>query len=117
LIRGDRVQLQQVALNLIMNAAEAMSDSCGEPREVRISTAADATNGVCVEVRDTGPGLSPEALDRVFSAFYTTKPGGMGLGLSLCRPIIEVHGGSIAATANVPHGAVFHFPLPVSDGS
>ena len=112
LIRGDRIQLQQVILNLIINAVEAMSDVRKGPRELLISTAEDKSNGVQVEVRDSGPGLSPESLERLFDPFYTTKPSGMGMGLSICRSIIEAHGGQVWATANVPQGAVFHFTVP-----
>jgi C4-dicarboxylate-specific signal transduction histidine kinase len=113
LIRGDRIQLQQVILNLIMNAVEAMSDAGEGPRELLISTAADKSNGVRVEMRDSGPGLSAESLARVFDPFYSTKPDGMGMGLSICRSIIEEHGGRVWVMANVPRGAVFHFTLPV----
>jgi C4-dicarboxylate-specific signal transduction histidine kinase len=85
LIRGDRIQLQQIVLNLIMNAVEAMSDASGGSRDLLISTAEDTSNGVLVAVRDSGPGLSPESLERLFDPFYTTKPGGMGTGQSICR--------------------------------
>ena len=112
LIRGDRIQLQQIVLNLIMNAVEAMSDAPERSRDLRISTAEDKSDGVVVAVRDSGPGLSPESLDCLFDPFYTTKPGGMGMGLSICRSIIEVHGGRIWATGNTPQGASFHFSLP-----
>src|SRR6195256_1647713 len=110
-IRGDRIQLQQVVLNLIMNAVEAMSDSKGS-RDLLISTAEDRSHGVLATVGDSGPGLDPESLDRLFDPFYTTKPGGMGMGLSICRSIIEVHGGRVWAAANVPQGASFHISLP-----
>jgi signal transduction histidine kinase len=113
LIRGDRVQLQQVILNLIINAVEAMNDVGDRPRDLRISSERDALNGVLVGVRDSGPGLSPESSDRLFDAFYTTKPGGMGMGLSICRSIIEAHNGKMWAEANLPQGAVFHFTLPM----
>jgi PAS domain S-box-containing protein len=112
LIRGDRIQLQQIVLNLIMNAVEAMSDASKGSRDLLISTAEDISNDVLVAVRDSGPGLNSESLDRLFDPFYTTKPGGMGMGLSICRSIVEVHGGRISATANVPQGASFHFSLP-----
>jgi PAS domain S-box-containing protein len=112
LIRGDRIQLQQIVLNLIMNAVEAMSEGSKGSRHLLISTAEDTFNGVLVAVRDSGPGLTPESLDRLFDPFYTTKPGGMGMGLSICRSIVEAHGGRIWATANVPQGASFHFSLP-----
>jgi PAS domain S-box-containing protein len=112
LVPGDRVQLQQVVLNLILNAVEAMSGSNEVSRELLISTAADGASGVRIVVRDWGPGLKPESLDRLFEAFYTTKPDGMGMGLPICRSIIEAHGGRVWVTANVPHGAVFQFILP-----
>ncbi len=111
LIRGDRIQLQQIVLNLFMNAVEAMSDASEGSRDLQITTA-DDSNGVLVEVRDSGPGLNAESLERLFDPFYTTKPSGMGMGLSICRSIVEVHGGRIWATANVPQGASFHFSLP-----
>ncbi len=116
LIRGDRVQLQQIFLNLIMNAIEAMSDVKGS-RNLLISTVEDESNGVLVAVRDSGSGLSPESLERLFDPFYTTKPGGMGMGLSICRSIIEAHGGRLWASANVPRGAIFQFFLSEHHGS
>ncbi|SHG48132.1 AAA family ATPase [Bradyrhizobium erythrophlei] len=114
LIHGDRVQLQQVILNLIMNAIEAMSAS-DIKRELFISSRKAEPGGVLVLVRDSGPGLAPATLDRLFDAFYTTKPGGLGLGLSICRSIIETHGGQLWATANVPHGAIFEFIVPACE--
>jgi len=99
-------------LNLILNAVEAMSGSRETARELRIRTEQDGPGGVLVAVQDTGPGLKPESLDRLFDAFYTTKPGGMGMGLSICRSIIEAHGGRLWATRNQPQGAVFQFTLP-----
>src|SRR5246127_3038220 len=110
-VQGDRVQLQQVLLNLIINAIEAMRDVGEEERELFISTR-NEPNGVSVEVRDSGPGFAPETLDHVFAAFYTTKPGGLGLGLSICRSIIEAHNGRLWASPNVPRGAIFHFIAP-----
>lgn len=110
-VQGDRVQLQQVLINLIINAIEAMRDVGKEERELLISTR-NEPDGVSVEVRDSGPGFTPEALDRVFEAFYTTKPGGLGLGLSICRSIVEAHGGRLWAEANEPRGALFQFTLP-----
>jgi len=112
LVPGDRIQLQQVMVNLILNAVEAMSGSDEGSRELLISTEEDGANGVRIAVRDWGPGLKSESLDRLFDAFYTTKPDGMGMGLSICRSIIEAHGGRVWATANVPQGAVFQFTLP-----
>ena len=109
-VQGDRVQLQQVVLNLIINAIEAMHDVGEEERELLISTR-NEPDGVSVEVRDLGPGLAPAALERVFEAFYTTKPGGLGLGLSICRSIIEAHNGRLSASPNVPRGATFEFTV------
>ncbi|TMJ67383.1 MAG: PAS domain S-box protein, partial [Alphaproteobacteria bacterium] len=111
LILGDRIQLQQVMLNLIFNAVEAMSEAQDGPRELLIRTDQDRPGGVLVAVQDSGPGLKPESIDRLFDAFYTTKPGGMGMGLSICRSIVEAHGGRMWATANVPQGAAFLFSL------
>jgi C4-dicarboxylate-specific signal transduction histidine kinase len=110
LVQGDRVQLQQVLLNLIINAIDAMRDVGEEERELLISSR-DEPDGVSVEVRDSGPGFAPAALERVFEAFYTTKPGGLGLGLSICRSIIEAHNGRLWASPNVPRGATFEFTV------
>jgi PAS domain S-box-containing protein len=112
LILGDRIQLQQVMLNLILNAVEAMSGSRAGSRELLIKTEQHDPRAVLVAVRDSGPGVKPESLDRLFDAFYTTKPDGMGMGLSICRSIIEAHGGRVWATTNVPRGAVVQFTLP-----
>ena len=111
-IQGDRVQLQQVILNLLINAIEAMSGMSEGSRELLISTAKTDSEGVLIAVRDSGPGLAPESVDRLFESFYTTKPNGLGMGLSICRSIIEAHDGRLWATANAPHGAVFQFTLP-----
>jgi C4-dicarboxylate-specific signal transduction histidine kinase len=111
-VEGDRVQLQQVILNLIMNAIEAMSGADEGARELRLSTEADAAGGVLVAVRDSGPGLDPQSEARLFEAFYTTKPEGMGMGLAICRSITEAHGGRLWASANEPRGAVFQLTLP-----
>ncbi len=110
MIQGDKVQLQQVILNLIMNAVEAMSG--GEPRELLIGSRKEEPLNVLVSVCDSGPGLPPERIDRIFDAFYTTKAGGIGMGLSICRSIIEAHGGRLWASANSPRGATFHLALP-----
>ncbi len=112
-VKGDRIQLQQVILNLIMNAIEAMSAVGEGPREVLASSARDGSQAVLVAVRDSGKGLDPEQLDRVFDALYTTKPTGMGMGLAISRTIVKAHGGRLWATANAPRGAVFQFALPV----
>jgi len=114
LIQGDRVQLQQVIINLIINAIEAMSGVGKGSRALLISTAQEASGGVRVSVQDSGPGLDVEGLDRLFDAFYTTKPAGMGMGLSICRSIIEAHGGQIWAARNVGPGATFQFTVPVA---
>jgi C4-dicarboxylate-specific signal transduction histidine kinase len=110
-VQGDRVQLQQVLVNLIINAIEAMRDIGEKDRELLISTSSEP-HGVSVEVRDSGPGLAPEILERVFEAFYTTKPGGLGMGLSICRSIIEAHGGRLWATRCEPRGALLQFTVP-----
>jgi signal transduction histidine kinase len=112
-VEGDRVQLQQVILNLILNAIEAMSGIDEGARELRISTDLDATGGALVTVRDSGPGLDPQSVDRVFEAFFTTKSEGLGMGLAICRSIIEAHGGRLWASTNEPRGAVFQFTLPL----
>jgi signal transduction histidine kinase len=114
LIQGDRVQLQQVVLNLIVNAVQAMSDVSEGARELLIGTGKDASGGVLVAVQDSGPGLNPESFERLFDSFYTTKPDGMGMGLSVCHSIVEAHGGRIWATPNLPQGAVFQFTLPIN---
>jgi signal transduction histidine kinase len=111
LIRGDRVQLQQVVLNLIINAVEAMSGVNGA-RELLVSTGKADTGDVLVVVRDSGPGIAPAALERVFDAFYTTKVTGLGMGLSICRSIIEAHGGRLWASGSEPRGAMFQLTLP-----
>jgi C4-dicarboxylate-specific signal transduction histidine kinase len=111
-IQGDRVQLQQVLLNLIVNAIEAMSGVSEGARELWVSTEIDSSNGALVAVRDSGPGLDPASLVQLFDAFYTTKPSGMGMGLSICHSIIEAHGGRIWAEANLPQGTTFQFTVP-----
>jgi PAS domain S-box-containing protein len=113
-VAGDRVQLQQVLLNLIVNAIEAMSGVHDRPRELTIVTAAKEPGAVVVEVRDSGPGLDEEGAERVFEPFYTTKAQGIGIGLSISRSIVEAHGGRVWAASNQPHGAVFRFSLPVA---
>ncbi|MBR1172475.1 CHASE3 domain-containing protein [Bradyrhizobium sp. KB893862 SZCCT0404] len=113
-IQADRVQLQQVLLNLIVNAVEAMAAVGEGERELLISTGRDTSSGVHVTVRDSGPGLDPKNVECLFDAFYTTKPTGMGMGLAICRSIIEVHGGRMWAGANEPRGAVFQFTLPLA---
>jgi signal transduction histidine kinase len=114
-VPGDRVRLQQVMLNLIMNAIEAMSDGREGPRELSIATRMAESGAVFVAVSDTGPGLNPASLTRIFEAFYTTKASGLGMGLSICRSIVEAHGGRIWAAANEPHGAIFCVTLPIGE--
>jgi signal transduction histidine kinase len=111
-VLGDCVQLQQVILNLVLNAVEAMGAVEAGPRELLISTQQTETNGVLVAVRDSGPGIDPVHVEHLFEAFYTTKSSGLGLGLSICRSIINAHGGRLWAESNYPRGAVFQFTLP-----
>jgi signal transduction histidine kinase len=139
LIMGDRIQLQQVILNLLINAIEAMAGVAEGSRELWVNSesateidgeagkerfnwlnrsqartrASLPTTHVLIAVRDSGPGLDPKNLDRLFDAFYTTKPQGLGMGLAICRSIIEAHGGRLWATANEPRGAIFQFDLPI----
>ena len=132
---GDRIQLQQVLLNLLMNGIESLRGMGEGPRELMVSSetstefssasaegtaetsATVSTSGphVLVTVRDTGPGLDPQGLERLFEAFYTTKPQGLGMGLAISRSIIHAHGGRLWARANAPHGAVFVFALPIRE--
>jgi signal transduction histidine kinase len=134
-ILGDRIELQQVMLNLLMNAIEAMSGMGEGPRELWVSSqkvteiprqSEDETleekglgemkwTRVLIAVRDSGPGLDPKVLNRLFDAFYTTKPRGLGVGLAISRAIIDAHRGRLWATANTPRGAVFQFALPIPD--
>jgi signal transduction histidine kinase len=112
-ILADRIQLQQVILNLMMNAVEAM-DGVGEDlRELLVRSGTDESKHVVISVQDSGPGLDLNSLEHLFDAFYTTKPHGLGMGLSISRSIIEAHGGRLWAAANVPCGAAFHFTLPI----
>jgi C4-dicarboxylate-specific signal transduction histidine kinase len=112
LIRGDRVQLQQVVMNLIMNAVEAMSEMDDGGRNLLICTGTEAVD-VTVAVRDSGPGLSEGIFDKVFEPFHTTKPAGLGMGLSISRSIVQDHGGRLWASANIPKGASMQFTLPI----
>ena len=144
LILGDRIQLQQVILNLLINAIEAMSEVNEGPRELWVSSQKFAENQArvphaqqigeseedeyaakalaeaegnfaLIAVRNSGPSLDPKGLDRLFDAFYTTKPQGLGMGLAISRSIIEAHGGRLWAKANLPRGAVFQFTLPLRE--
>jgi C4-dicarboxylate-specific signal transduction histidine kinase len=114
-VLGDRIQLQQVILNLMMNAIEAMCEGGDGSRELRISSCDAGSEGVLVEVKDSGPGLPPADRARIFEAFYTTKSSGLGMGLSICRSIVDAHGGRLWATPNEPHGAVFCLMLPIGE--
>src|SRR6266436_1439908 len=112
-VLGDRVQLLQVSLNLVMNAIQAMASVTGRPRELTIRSEMHDRDRVRLTVQDTGVGIAAKHRDELFSAFFTTKPGGMGMGLSISRSIVEAHGGQLWTTPNEPHGAIFHFSLPV----
>ena len=114
MILADRVQLQQVIINLVMNGIEAMQAVTDRPRELVIRSRQDETQQVLISVTDCGVGISAENADRLFNAFFTTKSSGIGMGLSICRSIMEAHGGRLWAIANVPHGATFQFTLPAN---
>jgi PAS domain S-box-containing protein len=114
-IRADPVQLQQVALNLIINAVEAMSSTEERTRVLKLRVQRKSSDALAVTVEDSGPGISPDSLERIFEAFYTTKPEGMGMGLSICRSIIEAHDGSLSVRHAEPHGSIFEIVLPVGD--
>jgi C4-dicarboxylate-specific signal transduction histidine kinase len=109
---ADRVQLQQVLLNLITNAAEAMVSVTDRARLLVVTSGSDEAGDVRITVEDSGPGIDPKDIDRIFHAFFTTKSHGMGMGLAICRSIIEQHGGRLWASRGDPHGAVFHIHLP-----
>jgi PAS domain S-box-containing protein len=115
LVRGDRVQLQQVLLNLIKNAAEAMSAVTDRAKVLEIRGQITGTGEALIAVEDTGPGLDPIAAERIFERFFTTKPSGMGMGLSISRSIIEAHGGRLWASARSPHGTAFQFTVPTAN--
>jgi signal transduction histidine kinase len=116
-VEGDRVQLQQVLLNLILNAIDAMSPIRDRARELTIVSRRDGRDAVLVEVRDTGPGLEPGHAERLFEPFFTTKAEGLGIGLSISRSIVDAHGGRLWAESNRPHGAVFRFSLPLGESA
>ena len=111
---GNQAQLEQVFLNLVVNAIEAMSASDSGPRILQVNTSVSEADGVLITVADSGPGIDGKNIDRIFDAFYTTKPAGMGMGLSICRSIVESHGGRLWASRS-DRGLIFHVSLPVSD--
>jgi signal transduction histidine kinase len=111
-VHGDRVQLQQVVLNLVMNGIEAMRNLDDRTRQLRIRSARDDSNQVVIAIADSGPGIDPQVIGRVFEPFYTTKPQGIGMGLAISRSIIEAHGGRIWAEPTTPYGATFQCALP-----
>ena len=111
-VLGDRVQLQQVILNLVMNGIEAMSPVTDRPREMLIRSSEHESDKVLVAVQDSGVGIDAQDIEKIFDAFYTTKSQGMGMGLAICRSIVEAHGGRLWATANEDRGATFRFTLP-----
>jgi signal transduction histidine kinase len=112
-VRGDRIQLQQVILNLIMNGSEAMASLANGSRELTVIAQRSGADGVLVAVRDSGVGVDPQYVNRIFDAFFTTKPTGMGMGLSISRSIIEAHGGRIWAAPNDGPGLTVQFTLPI----
>ncbi|MFL6710265.1 MAG: AAA family ATPase, partial [Massilia sp.] len=111
-VHGDRIQLQQVVLNLIVNAIEAMAEGDRKGRILGVHSAMSSSGGVLVSVRDSGPGIAPEHHEQVFESFFTTKPGGVGIGLSICRTIIQAHGGKLWVDGDWPLGGAFDFTLP-----
>jgi signal transduction histidine kinase len=113
-VKGDRIQLQQVLLNLIRNGVDVMDAVSAGPKQLAIRTGRAEHDGVLVAVQDSGTGIDPANLERVFDAFYTTKAGGLGMGLSICRTVIDAHGGRLWADTVTPQGALFQFTLPAA---
>jgi C4-dicarboxylate-specific signal transduction histidine kinase len=113
-VTGDRVQLQQVIINLLMNGMQAMVNAKIKRRALRLRLLNSDAGSISCEIKDSGPGIAADRMPLLFMAFYTTKPEGMGMGLSICRSIIEAHGGRIWATSEPGEGAVFHLSLPIS---
>jgi signal transduction histidine kinase len=111
-VTGDRVQLQQVILNLVKNAVEAMSSVTDRERVLRVKTEIDESGGVLVSIEDTGTGIDPKHIDRIFNSLFTTKSQGMGLGLAICKTIIEAHDGRIWVLSDLHYGSIFQFVLP-----
>jgi C4-dicarboxylate-specific signal transduction histidine kinase len=112
-VKGDQIQLQQVALNLIVNAMDAMSGMPSTERRIKVSTSRDGSSA-CLSVSDVGPGIPVDQLEQVFEPFFTTKPKGMGMGLSIARTIVETHGGQLSAENLAGRGAAFHISLPLA---
>ena len=117
MILGDRVQLQQVIINLVMNGIEAMQSVTDRPRELVVKSGQDELGQVLISVADCGVGIAAENVDMLFDPFFTTKSSGLGMGLSICRSIVETHGGRLWASATVPHGSLFQFTLPAGTDS
>ena len=117
MITGDRVQLQQVMINLLMNGIEAMQSVTDRPRELVVKSGRDEFGQVLISVADCGVGIATENVDMLFNPFFTTKSSGLGMGLSICRSIVETHGGRLWAAATVPHGSLFQFTLPAGTDS
>jgi len=113
-VLGDRGQMQQVILNLIVNGIEAMTAGMHRPRMLRVSSEMAGPGNVLIAVADTGMGLDPTKADHIFDTFFTTKPEGMGMGLAICRSIVETHGGRLWASPNSPRGSIFQFTVPVA---
>jgi signal transduction histidine kinase len=113
LVLADRIQLQQVILNLIVNGIEAMQAVTDRPRELVIQTHQDEIRQILLTIKDCGIGIAADNADRLFDAFFTTKSSGMGMGLSICRSIVDAHGGRLSASGNVGPGATFQFTLPL----
>jgi signal transduction histidine kinase len=111
-VLAERIQLQQVILNLLSNAIDAMRPVTNRVRLLRVESAVHDSDGILITVEDSGTGIDPEDIDRIFDPFFTTKSNGMGLGLSICRSFIEAHGGRLWASAATPHGSIFHVALP-----
>jgi signal transduction histidine kinase len=114
---GDHVPLKQVLLNLITNAIEAMDVVTDRPRVLSVTSEIPEAQHILVKVQDSGNGIEPDHMDRIFEALFTTKPNGMGIGLALCRSIVEAHGGRLWASAAIPYGSIFNMVLPKADAA